>query len=277
MMQDQRIVETDIPARLDRLPWGRFHTLVVVALGITWIFDGLEVTLAGSLAGALKESPSLRFSNTDIGLASSAYLAGAVIGAIFFGWLTDRLGRKKLFFLTLTVYLTATAATAFSWDIASFAFFRFLTGAGIGGEYSAINSTIQELVPARVRGWNDLVINGSFWIGAALGALGSLVLLDPRFIDPDFGWRLGFLTRAVGWVGAGLGLVLAVAIVPSVVGRLELTSDTAVFLLGAAGIVLLASLGQGIGVAIGSQIPFIFGFTASTRFASSIACAVCPV
>ena len=196
MAQSDLPITTDIPARLDRLPWGRFHTLVVVALGITWIFDGLEVTLAGSLAGALKESPSLRFSNTDIGLASSAYLAGAVIGAIFFGWLTDRLGRKKLFFLTLTVYLTATAATAFSWNIASFAFFRFLTGAGIGGEYSAINSTIQELVPARVRGWNDLVINGSFWIGAALGALGSLILLDPRFIDPDFGWRLGFLIGA---------------------------------------------------------------------------------
>src|SRR6478735_10239114 len=146
-------IETDIPARLDRLPWGRFHTLVVVALGITWIFDGLEVTLAGSLAGALKESPSLRFSNTDIGLASSAYLAGAVIGAILFGWLTDRLGRKKLFFLTLAVYIAATAATGFSWNFWSFTLFRFLTGAGIGGEYSAINSTIQELVPARVRGW----------------------------------------------------------------------------------------------------------------------------
>ena len=196
MAQNNLPITTDIPARLDRLPWGRFHTLVVVALGITWIFDGLEVTLAGSLAGALKESPSLRFSNTDIGLASSAYLAGAVFGAIFFGWLTDRLGRKKLFFLTLAVYLTATAATAFSWNIASFALFRFLTGAGIGGEYSAINSTIQELVPARVRGWTDLVINGSFWIGAALGALGSLVLLDPRVIDPDFGWRLGFLIGA---------------------------------------------------------------------------------
>ena len=202
MTQSDLPITTNIPARLDRLPWGRFHTLVVVALGITWIFDGLEVTLAGSLAGALKESPSLRFSNIDIGLASSAYLAGAVIGAIFFGWLTDRLGRKKLFFLTLAVYLTATAATAFSWNIASFAFFRFLTGAGIGGEYSAINSTIQELVPARVRGWNDLVINGSFWIGAALGALGSLILLDPRFIDPDFGWRLGFL------IGAGLACLI---------------------------------------------------------------------
>ena len=201
-MQEQQIVETDIPSRLDRLPWGRFHTLVVAALGITWILDGLEVTLAGSLAGALKESPSLRFSNTDIGLASSAYLAGAVIGAIFFGWLTDRLGRKKLFFITLAVYLTATAATATSWNIESFALFRFITGAGIGGEYAAINSAIQELIPARVRGWTDLVINGSFWIGAALGAIGSLVLLDPHLIDPDFGWRLAFL------MGAGLACLI---------------------------------------------------------------------
>src|SRR5215831_8218471 len=202
MMKDRQIVETNIPARLDRLPWGRFHTLVVAALGITWILDGLEVTLAGSLAGALKESPSLHFSNTDIGLASSAYLAGAVIGAIFFGWLTDRLGRKKLFFITLAVYLTATAATAVSWNVASFAFFRFLTGAGIGGEYTAINSTIQELVPARVRGRTDLIINGSFWIGAAIGALGSIVLLDPHVIDTDLGWRLAFLT------GAGLACLI---------------------------------------------------------------------
>ncbi|MFZ3251117.1 MAG: MFS transporter, partial [Pseudolabrys sp.] len=149
------IVESDIPARLDRLPWGRFHTLVVVALGVTWILDGLEVTLAGSLAGALKDSAVLRFTNTDIGLASSAYLAGAVIGAVFFGWLTDRLGRKKLFFITVTVYFLGTAATAASWNLASFALFRFVTGAGIGGEYAAINSTIQELIPARVRGWTD--------------------------------------------------------------------------------------------------------------------------
>jgi MFS family permease len=196
------IVESDIPARLDRLPWGRFHTLVVAALGITWILDGLEVTLAGSLAGALKESPVLRFSNADIGLAASAYLAGAVLGAIFFGWLTDRLGRKKLFFITLTVYLIATAATATSWNVASFALFRFLTGAGIGGEYAAINSTIQELIPARVRGWTDLVINGSFWVGAAMGALGSLVVLNPQVIDPEFGWRLAFL------IGASLALVI---------------------------------------------------------------------
>src|SRR6188508_3755864 len=201
MAQDDLPITTDIPARLDRLPWGRFHTLVVIALGITWILDGLEVTLAGSFAGALKESPSLRFSNTDIGIASSAYLAGAVLGALFFGWLTDRLGRKKLFFITLAVYLVATAATALSWDFWSFALFRFLTGAGIGGEYTAINSAIQELIPARYRGWTDLVINGSFWLGAAVGAVASIVLLDPSLLAPDLGWRLAYL------IGAGLGLV----------------------------------------------------------------------
>jgi MFS family permease len=191
------IVETDIPARLDRLPWGRFHTLVVVALGVTWTLDGLEVTLTGAVSGALKASPVLHFSNTEVGLASSFYLAGAVLGAVFFGWLTDRLGRRRLFFITLGVYLTATAATAISWSAASFAFFRFMTGAGIGGEYTAINSTIQELTPARVRGFTDLVINGSFWIGAAMGAAGSIVLLDPAVIDPELGWRLAFLIGAL--------------------------------------------------------------------------------
>src|SRR5215213_5590962 len=196
------VVETDIPARLDRLPWSRFHTLVVAALGITWILDGLEVTLAGSVAGALKASPVLQFSNADVGLAASAYLAGAVVGALFFGWLTDRLGRKKLFFITLAVYLVATAATALSWNFWSFVLFRFLTGAGIGGEYSAINSTIQELIPARVRGWNDLIVNGSFWIGAALGAAGAIVLLDPVVIDPEYGWRVCF------GIGAALALVI---------------------------------------------------------------------
>jgi MFS family permease len=175
---------------------------VVVALGITWILDGLEVTLAGAISPALKESHQLNFSNADVGLASSAYLAGAVLGAIFFGWLTDRLGRKRLFFITLAVYLVATAATALSWNLWSFALFRFFTGAGIGGEYTAINSTIQELVPARYRGWTDLVINGSFWVGAALGATGSIVLLDPDLLAPDLGWRLAF------FIGAVLGLVI---------------------------------------------------------------------
>jgi MFS family permease len=196
------VVETDIPARLDCLPWSRFHTLVVVALGITWILDGLEVTLAGALSGTLKDSSTLGLSNSEIGRAGSAYLAGAVLGALFFGWLTDRLGRKKLFFVTIAVYLTATAATALAWDFRSFALFRLLTGAGIGGEYTAINSTIQELVPARMRGWTDLAINGSFWVGAALGAAGSLVLLDPAVIDPAIGWRLAFL------IGAALGMVI---------------------------------------------------------------------
>src|SRR6516162_247537 len=196
------VITTDIPARLDRLRWGRFHTLVVVALGITWILDGLEVTLAGAISPALKESPQLQFSSTDVGLVSSAYLTGAVLGAIFFGWLTDRLGRKRMFFITLAVYLLATAATSLSWNLWSFALFRFLTGTGIGGEYTAINSTIQELVPARFRGWTDLVINGSFWVGAAVGATGSIVLLDPALLPQDMGWRLAFL------IGALLGLVI---------------------------------------------------------------------
>ena len=172
--------------------------------GITWILDGLEVTLAGALSGALKESPTLHFSNFDVGFSNSAYLAGAVLGALGFGWLTDRIGRKKLFFITLALYLAATAATALSWGVASYALFRFLTGAGIGGEYTAINSTIQELVPARYRGWTDLVINGSFWIGAALGATSAIVLLDPHLIGADLGWRLAYLT------GACLGLVVFV-------------------------------------------------------------------
>lgn len=198
------VIATDIPARLDRLPWSRFHTLVVVALGITWILDGLEVTLAGSVSGALKESPALRFTNTEIGLAGASYIAGAVFGALFFGWLTDRLGRKRLFSITVLVYLAATAATAFSWSVTSFLIFRFFTGMGIGGEYTAINSTIQELVPARVRGWVDLVINGSFWVGAALGAIGAIVLLDPATINPELGWRLAF------FIGAALGLIILV-------------------------------------------------------------------
>jgi MFS family permease len=196
------VVNTDIPARLDRLSWSRFHSLVVVALGVTWILDGLEVTLAGSVSGALKQSPVLHLSNIEVGLANSAYLAGAALGALGFGWLTDRFGRTKLFFTTLAIYLLATAATAFSWSAASYALFRFLTGAGIGGEYTAINSTIQEFVPARYRGWTDLAINGSFWVGAALGAAATIVLLDPALLDPDIGWRLCF------FIGAALGLVV---------------------------------------------------------------------
>ena len=195
-------IETDVPARLDRLPWSRFHTLVVVALGITWILDGLEVTLAGSISGALQQSPVLHFSEVEVGLVSTAYLVGAVGGAFLFGYATDRFGRKKLFMVTLGLYLLATAATALSWNFASFALFRLLTGAGIGGEYAAINSAIQELVPARFRGRTDLAINGSFWVGAALGAVGAVVFLKPGVLPADMGWRAAF----------GIGAVLGLAI-----------------------------------------------------------------
>lgn len=193
---------TRIPHRLDRLPWSRFHWLVVVALGVTWVLDGLEVTLVGSLAGAIHNSPSLRLTETQVGLTASAYLLGAVSGALLFGWLADRLGRKKLFTLTVLIYLTATIATGLSWDFWSFALFRFLTGAGIGGEYSAVNSAIQELIPARRRGTTDLAVNGTFWGGAAVGALSSVVLLDPAVIDPEIGWRLAF------GIGGALSLIV---------------------------------------------------------------------
>jgi MFS family permease len=196
------IVETRVPARLDALPWARFHWLVIVALGITWVLDGLEVTLAGAVAGALKASPALHLTDAEIGLSASAYLLGAVLGALGFGWLTDLLGRKRLFFITLGVYIAGTAATALSPNFAAFALFRFVTGAGIGGEYAAINSAIQELIPARYRGRTDLAVNGSFWVGAAFGALGASVMLEPGRFAPDVGWRVAF----------GLGAVLGLGI-----------------------------------------------------------------
>ena len=196
-MSQSATFETDVPARLDRLPWSRFHWLVVFALGITWILDGLEVTLVGSLAGAISGSPRLKMTETEFGLTASFYLAGAVIGALFFGWLTDRLGRKKLFTVTVLIYLVATALSGLSWDFASLAFFRFVTGLGIGGEYAAVNATIQELIPARRRGFTDLCINGSYWLGAAIGAGGAIVVLDPAVIDPELGWRLAFILGGV--------------------------------------------------------------------------------
>jgi MFS family permease len=196
------VFETNVPARLDRLPWSRFHWLVIVALGIAWVLDGLEVTIVGSLSGALTESPVLHLTGQQVGLAASAYLIGAVAGALFFGWLTDRLGRKKLFSVTVLVYLIATIACGLSWDFWSFALFRMLTGAGIGGEYAAVNATIQELIPARRRGFTDLVVNGSFWIGAALGAIGALVVLDPAVMPPEYGWRFAFI------IGGVLGFVV---------------------------------------------------------------------
>lgn len=200
----REVIVTDIARRLDSLGWGRFHTKVALALGITWTLDGLEVTLAGAVAGALSATDGLGLSTTQVGASASAYLIGAVIGALFFGWLTDRWGRRRLFFITLGLYLLATAATAFAQDFATFALFRFLTGMGIGGEYAAINSAIQELVPARYRGRTDLAINGSFWLGAMLGSAGASILLNPELLPPDLGWRFAF------GIGAVLGAVVLV-------------------------------------------------------------------
>jgi MFS family permease len=184
---------TDISARLDRLAWSRFHALVVAALGITWILDGLEVTVVGSLSGVLARPEGLSLSGTDIRAAGSFYLIGAIAGALVFGDLADRYGRKKLFTVTVSVYLLASVATGLSWNFASFALCRTLTGAGIGGEYAAVNSAIQEFTPARLRGRVDLLVNGSFWIGAALGAGGALVVLNPHILPPRIGWRAGFI------------------------------------------------------------------------------------
>jgi len=190
-------VRSDVPARLDALPWSRWHWRVVIALGVTWLLDGLEVTVVGSLGPSLQRNESLGLSATEIGWAASAYIAGAVLGALFFGRLADHLGRKRMFLVTLAVYLFATVLTAFSFDFLSFAFCRFLTGFGIGGEYAAINSAIDELIPARVRGAVDLAINGSFWIGAALGAGLSIILLNEAVFPPQYGWRLAFLLGGV--------------------------------------------------------------------------------
>lgn len=191
-----------MPARLDQLPWTRTHSLIVAALGVTWVLDGLEVTLKGAMSGVLQDPRTLHFTTAEIGLVASCYLAGAVIGALLFGHLTDRLGRKRLVFVTLGVYLSGALLTAFSWDLASFIVFRVVTGMGIGGEYAAINSAIDELIPARVRGRVDLYINGSYWIGAAFGALATVWLLDPAVLPVDVGWRLGF------GIGAVLGLII---------------------------------------------------------------------
>src|SRR5260370_5477970 len=196
-MPDTHRVERGVRGRLDRLPWTRFHALVVVALGITWVLDGLEVTVAGSIAGALQESPVLHFTAAEVGLVGSAYLVGAVTGAVLFGYLTDRFGRKRLFMVTLGIYLTATAATPLSWDFWSFAVLRALTGAGLGGEYPATNSAIQELIPARLRGPTELALNGSFWLGAALGAGGAIAFLQRGFLPPDLGLAAAFGIGAV--------------------------------------------------------------------------------
>ncbi|TMC27682.1 MAG: MFS transporter, partial [Chloroflexi bacterium] len=197
-----KAVKTNIPTRMDRLPWSRWHWLVVISLGITWILDGLEVTIVGSISAVLKEPQTLHLSDVQVASAGTAYLFGAVLGALFFARLTDMYGRKKLFMITLLVYLVATVATALSPNFIWFAACRFLTGTGIGGEYAAINSAIDELIPARVRGHVDLAINGSWWIGTAVGAALTVVLLNPHLFPVNVGWRLCF----------GLGAVLGLAI-----------------------------------------------------------------
>ena len=201
-MANGETIESYVPSRLDALPWSSWHWLIVVSLGATWILDGLEVTLAGALGAILTRPETLGLTPARVGASATFYLAGAVLGALLFGYGTDRFGRKKLFFITVAVYLIGTALSAFSWNFWSYAFFRALTGAGIGGEYAAINSAIDELIPARVRGRVDLIINGSYWVGAALGAAATLFLLDPTRIPIWLGWRLAFV------IGAMLGLIV---------------------------------------------------------------------
>jgi MFS family permease len=205
-----RVVTSKIPARLDRLPWSRWHWVVIAGLGTVWILDGLEVTIVGAIASRLSEKDALGISASQVGLAATLYVIGACVGALFFGHLTDRYGRKLLFMITLGVYLCATVATAFAPTFLWFAICRFFTGSGIGGEYSAINSAVDELIPARVRGATDLMINGSYWIGTAIGAALSLVLLDKSIFSADLGWRLAFGIGAV----LGIGIFIVRRMVP---------------------------------------------------------------
>ncbi|MEA2661404.1 MAG: hypothetical protein QOH08_976, partial [Chloroflexota bacterium] len=202
---DVDAVTTDIPARIDRLPWSRWHWRVVFALGITWVLDGLEVTIVGALGGRLTEPEALGLSDVQVGSLGSLYIAGAVVGAIVFGWLTDRLGRKKLFMFTLAWYTVFTVLCGLAPNYPILAILRFFTGMGIGGEYSAINSAIDELIPARVRGRVDLSINSSWWLGTMIGSALSLLLLDPQIFPASLGWRLAFflgafIALAVIWV-----------------------------------------------------------------------------
>jgi MFS family permease len=191
-------ITTQVPARLDRLPWARFHWRVVIGLGGVWILDGLEVTMVGNVSSRLTEKGSgIELDHAQIGVAAAIYIAGACLGALFFGHLTDRFGRRNLFMLTLAVYLVATVATAFAFAPWYFFVTRFFTGAGIGGEYAAINSAIDELIPARVRGRVDLVINGTYWLGSAAGAAGALVVLNTANFAANIGWRLAFGIGAI--------------------------------------------------------------------------------
>jgi MFS family permease len=202
--------KTRIPARMDRLPWSSWHWLVVIGLGTVWVLDGLEVTIVGAISAVLQKSATLGLSATEVGLAGTIYIAGAASGALVLGYMTDHFGRKRLFMVTLGIYLVATVFTAFSPTFLWFGIGRFFTGFGIGGEYAAINSAIDELIPARARGWTDLAINGSFWIGAAGGAALSIILLDPSIFPTDLGWRLSFGLGAL----LGIGILLVRRYVP---------------------------------------------------------------
>jgi len=195
-------ITTDVPGRLDALVWSRWHQRLLLALGITWILDGLEASLVANVAPTLRHPEALGLSATQVGIANSAYLLGQVAGALVFGYLTDRLGRKRLFLVTLALYLGATALSGLAPTYAVFLGFRLLAGAGIGGEYSAINSAIDEMVPARMRGTIALAVNGSYWVGVALGAGVTLVVLDARLFPIGVGWRIAF----------GFGAVLGLAI-----------------------------------------------------------------
>ena len=193
----EQVIETEVPARLDRLPFSRWHIRIVIALGTSWLLDGLQVTLAGSLAGILEDREGLALTAPEVTAGATSYLAGAVLGALFFGYLTDRLGRRKLFLVTLATYSLATLATALSWNFWSFSLFRAITGFGIGGEYAAINSAVDELIPGKVRGTVDLIVNATFWLGAIFGSLVSFLLLNGHALPVNIGWRVAFSTAAI--------------------------------------------------------------------------------
>src|SRR3954447_24559123 len=191
---------------MDRLPWARWHWMVIAGLGTVWILDGLAVTIVGAIGGRLTEHGSgIELTAAEVGLAGSAYILGACVGALYFGRLADRIGRKRLFMLTLAIFLAGSVMTAFSINVAWFIACRVITGAGVGGEYSAIHSAVDELIPARVRGAVDLVIGGSYWIGTILGSLASLILLNENWFAKNIGWRLCFGLAAA--MGVGILLV----------------------------------------------------------------------